>query len=260
MRNTMSENYYIKSVEKACSVMKIMCSTNEPVSLTELSKKANLHKATTTRILRTLQKINLVEQDEDNHKYFLGNGFLELSVSFLGNFSLRKISLPFMRQLRDKVGETVNLGILDNDEVIIVDRIESGEAVRHSTRIGSRMPAYCSALGKVIFAFMDREKVKDLLYSKPLIKKTPYTKTNVKEILAEIDQIQSTGTCFNDREHNGEVVAIGCPIFNDENMVIAAISISAPYFRINKEITERNKNELKKTAEQISKDFGWMSK
>ncbi len=256
MRNNMTDNN-IQSVERTIAVIRVLCDNYEGISLTQLSAQVDLHKATTSRILKTLKSMNLVHQNSNTHMYSMGTGFLELALKYLGNFSLRKVALPYMRHLQKIVGETVNLAVIDEDEIIYIERVDSKQALRHSMNIGSRTPAYRTSLGKAIWAFTDRDQVRKMLERKPLEKTTSYTKTDVEEILQELDIIKQQRIAVDDREHQDHICCLGAPIFSAENKVLGALSVSGPCVRIKGETLEAYKKELKKTVEDISIELGW---
>lgn len=249
----------IQSVERTIEVIKVMSCVKDGISLTQLSKSVDLHKATISRILKTLKLKGLVEQNPENLKYSLGTGFLEISLNYLESMDLRKIALPYMRVLQEKTGETVNLAILDNFEVIYIERIDSKQDLRHSISVGKRAPAYCTSLGKSILAFSDPKFVHQKLHQTHLEKLTDSTVVDPEKIIETLNEVRKNGFAFDDKEHQKHIRCTGSPIFKSDGKVIGAISISGPEMRMDLETIERFSEYVKSTASLISAELGWQN-
>ncbi|MCD6355943.1 MAG: IclR family transcriptional regulator [Anaerolineaceae bacterium] len=253
----MTDNNIIQSVLRTFKVIKVLSENYEGISLTQLSQQVNLHKSTVSRILRTLKSENLVRQEIESSKYSLGTGFLEISLKYLGGVDLRKISFPYMQKLQEILGETINLAILDYDEIIYIERVVSHQALRHSMKIGDRVPARYTSLGKSMLAFSDQDSVKKMLKEKKLTKNTPYTKTDINALMKEFEEIRHTKIAFDNREHQKNIRCLGSPIFNADGKVVGAISMSGPAVRITDEKISEYGKVIMQTAEEISHELGW---
>ena len=250
-------NNTIQAVERTLEVIKMLSNSKDGVSITQLSQDVHLHKATISRILKTLKQGNFVEQNPDNSKYFLGTGFLEISLNYLENMDLRKTALPYMLALQEKTGETINLAILDNFEVIYIERIDSKQDLRHSVSVGKRAPAYCTSLGRAILAHSDMQYVKEKLFSTPLKKLTDFTTVEPNKILEKLDEVNSKGYAIDDREHQNHIRCVGSPIFRSDGKVVGAISISGPEIRIGLNTIKQYSEYLISSAASISAELGW---
>lgn len=231
---------------------------NSGISITELSKSLNLEISTTHRYLYTLKEQGVVSQDRETLKYSLGIGVLEIALSYLGDLDLKKAADSAMNNLHQITGETVNLAIIDELEIIYIERIESKQDFRHSISIGKRAPAYITSLGKAMLAFMDFDAVSQLLYKKPIFKTTKFSKDDPNEIINDLIEIRKTKVAVDDREHQEHIRCVGSPIFDIRGNVIAAVSVSGPTSRVSDEKLELFKKEVKKTAQRISENLGWL--
>ena len=248
----------VQSVRRAIAIVIELGNADEGLSLTVLSKNLGLNISTVSRLLKTLRADGIVQQDQDSLKYSLGNGFMQIALKYLGSMDLRKAAVKFMQQLQESTGETVNLGIIDDFELVYIDRILSRQDFRHSIAIGKRAPIHCTSLGKAIIAFMDRGVIYKNLSKNPLEKNTPFTKDSPDEIMEELQEIRKTHVAVDDREHQEHIRCVGSPIFDVRGNVVGAISVSGPYVRIDHEKLDQLKQEIKKTAELISKELGWI--
>lgn len=248
----------IQSVERAISILKKLGGLDDGISVTDLSNALDLDISTTHRYLYTLKNKNIVTQDNSTLKYSLGIGFLEIALSYLGTLDLKKAADPAMSNLHEVTGETVNLAVIDKLEVIYIERIESKQDFRHSISIGKRAPACTTSLGKAILAFMDIDAVSELLSKNPIVKTTRFSKDNPKDILKDLKKIRKTKIAIDDREHQEHIRCVGSPIFDMRGNVIAAVSVSGPVSRVTDEKLDLLKKEVKKTAQAISENLGWL--
>lgn len=253
----MADNGIIQSVQRTFKVIYALCGMPEGLSLTQLSENVGLHKSTVSRILNTLKTDNLIKQNNDSLKYSLGNGFLEISLKYLGGFELRKISYPYMQKLQEVVGETINLAILDFDEIIYIERVVSPLPLRHSMKIGDRAPACSTALGKAMLAFSEEVFVKKILSGKALDKNIPRTKVQIDQFLEELSQIRSTKIAFDNRIHQEHIRCLGSAIINSQKKVFGAISVSGPASRMSDDKLFEIKQAVLNTVNEISQELDW---
>jgi len=248
----------VQSVNRAIAIIKKLGGLKDGISVTNLSNDLDLNISTVYRLLKTLREDGIVAQNETTLRYSLGVGFLEIALNYLGSMDLMKAASQHMKVLQEKTGETVNLALIDGFEVVYIDRIESNQDLRHSISIGKKAPVHCTSLGKAIIAFMDREVISDRLSKTPLQKNTIFTKDSFEEIMADLNEIQKTKVAVDDREHQEHIRCVGSPIFDIRGNVVAAVSVSGPISRVTYEKLEELKREIKKTAQLISVDLGWV--
>ncbi len=253
----MTDNSSIHSVQRTFKVIYALCDKYDGLSLTQLSEQVGLHKSTVSRILNTLKTENLIKQNKESLKYSLGNGFLEISLKYLGGFELRKVAYPYMQKLQTTVGESVNLAILDFDEIIYIERVVSPLPLRHSMKIGDRAPACFTALGKAMLAFSDNSFIGEILSGEDPDKNIPRSKDQIDKFLEDLSQIRNTGIAFDDRIHQEHIRCLGSPILTSEKRVIGALSVSGPSSRMNDDKLPGMKQALLDSVGEISKELGW---
>jgi IclR family KDG regulon transcriptional repressor len=242
-------SYPLKALDKSLAILEILSQENSPLSIAELSERLGIYPSTIHRILDTLRYWGYVEQDLDTQRYQLGLKVLELGMTKHQGMELVKEAAPYLKELQNQSNETVYLGILDEGEVLYLSKEESSQSIRMVSKVGSRVPAHCTALGKVLLAYLEEEERKKILKEKGFSHFTDNTITNEEEIKKELRKVKEQGFAQDREEYEKNVCCIAAPIRNHQDRVIAAISISGPAFRLN---TGRRR-QLQGTLIQISK-------
>jgi len=169
---------------------------------------------------------------------------------------MREVALPLMHELRDSYNETVNLGILDSTEVVYVEITESRRSLRMQALLGGRDPAYCTALGKAILAFLPADQWPAHLPSKPS-PRTPKTQLSLPGLQQELASTRERGFAVDDEENEVGACCIGAPIFDATGRVAAAVSLSAPASRLNGRQIHKVAESVVQTAATISGRLGY---
>lgn len=246
----------VKSIEKAFQILNCFSETDSKLDLVKLAQKTHLPKTTVYRILTTLKKARVVSQNEEDKKYSLGLRLFELGSLVFGELKLRKIALPEMEELSKRSGETVHLGVLDGEEVVSIEKIDSHFPLRSTVYIGKRTPIYCTGIGKALLAFQAPDKI-DLLLRKDKIKKyTANTITNIDELKEELKKGRKEGFVVDNMECHDGIRCVAAPIRNFEGNVVASISISGPSIRVTENKLPQLASMVKKVAEAISIKMG----
>jgi len=245
----------VKSIERAIKILEAFSEENFEMSLSEISKKVNLPKATAYRIIYTLKESGLIEQRTDTGKYRPGLKLFELGSLVFKKLKLREIALPYMENLSKKCGETVHLGILQGDEVISIESCDSSFDLRSNIYIGKRAPLYCTGVGKALLAFLTPEEISRVL-KKRRKKYTDNTVVERERLEEELRKVREKGFAVDNMEHEEGVRCVAAPIRNYEGKVVASVSISGPSIRITEEKIPQLASMVKKTAEIISKKLG----
>lgn len=250
-------NYPIKVLNKAFSVLDILLKNNAPMSMTEISAELGLYPSTIHRILDTLKYGGYVEQDPNTQKYQLGLKLLELGMARLNQIDLVKEAKPFLKELVKKCNETVHLAVLEDTNVLYLAKEESTQTIRMISYVGKRAPLHCTALGKILLAFLPTDKREQLLNKMELFKLTENTITDKDKLQEELRRIKQVGFALDKEENEKYVRCIAAPIRDYKGRVIAAVSISGPSYRINEDNQNHLKEELVGTCQKISARLGF---
>jgi len=254
-------NNLVQTIERVSSILDILAQRAQGISIRELSSAIGLPKGTTHRLLSSLSFFGYVRQDQRTRNYFLGLKFVELGHIILGQLDLRKVAEPFLRDLADRTKETIHLVILDRNEIVYIDKVETDQnpsGLKMASRIGLRNPAYSSAVGKMILAHFSEEELQNFFKEKTLMRRTENTLTDPILLREHLKTVRRQGYAVDDEENEKGIRCVAAPIYNEIGKAVAAISITAPAFRVTKKtIQETLKREVMETASKISERLGF---
>ncbi|WHX42677.1 IclR family transcriptional regulator [Mesobacillus sp. AQ2] len=247
----------IQSVERALKIMDLFDERERELSITEISKRMNLHKSTVHSLLKTLQEQRYISQNEENGKYRLGLKLFERGNMVLSDLDLRKVARYHLEKLSSTTNLTVHLVILDGQEGIYIDKVEgSGVTVLYS-RIGRRVPVHTSAVGKSLISMKNEAELDQFLENYQYTKQTPKSISSKEELLEEIDHVRSAGYSVDNEENEPGIFCLAVPIKNYSGKVVAGISMSMPAAKVTEEIREQYVGLLKECSTSISKELGY---
>jgi DNA-binding IclR family transcriptional regulator len=247
----------IRVIVKAAAVIDLLAELDNPVSLTYLSGELGIAKSTLHGILATLNSIGYVSKDPDTGDYRLGLRLFELGNTISHKLDERRIAKPYMQVLSEKTGETAHLAILDDGEVLYINKQESNSSIRIITESGLKLPVHCSGLGKVLLAGMPNDEIIAMLDRKGMAKYTETTITSVDAFMKEIERVRRQGWASDKQEFMIGLKCVAAPIHNINGKVICAISISGPISRMSGDLLEAKRAHLMKAAKSISKKLGY---
>lgn len=219
------------SVYRAILILELLVN-NDDLTASEISRRMNCPKSSIFNILKALEVTGIVERDPNSALYRLGLKLFELGHKARGRLTLTRIANPYLQDLNRQTSETIFLTILDNDEVLYVDCVESLEMLRTAPMVGLRAPLYCTGVGKAIFAFLSEAEQERIINTVSRQKFTKNTITLKKELRKELAKIRKQGYAVDNEEHGYGVRCVAAPIFNKIGEVFASISISGPAARI----------------------------
>jgi len=221
----------VNSVQKAILVLRRL-GNRENLSLSEISRDLGIPKSSTHSILSTLESNGLIERDSTTQRYHLGTTLIELGHQAQHELTIYRVAHPHLEELNRQVDETVHLTILDADEVLYIDCVESKKRLRTYSVIGVRAPLHCTSVGKVIMAYLPEEEQDRIIAARGLPRFTRNTITNEKALKGELRRIREMGYAVDNDEHEDHLRCIGAPIHNHRGEVYASLSLSGPSQRV----------------------------
>lgn len=245
-------SYPIRAVDRVCDILDTLANASEPVSLTDVADATELPKSSTFRYLTALEARNYVERTPDGAAYHLGLAFR--SQDKQGMERLSKAAEPVLAALRDRLSETVNLGVLDGSRVVHTAVAESPHMMRLAARVGERGYVHSTALGKAMCADISEDRVRSILKMTGMPAITEQTLTTPEAFIAELEVVRERGWAVDEEENQraGRCVAVALPKVS----LPAGISVSAPIDRLPVEEVERVAKDLKRAARSIVKQMG----
>lgn len=249
----------VQSVHRALSLLEILAKESN-LSISKISEKSGLKISTAHRLISTMLQRGFIEQDPVTLQYRLGVKTFEIGNASLLSSNLREVVQPFMKTLRDRVNETINLAVLDDVEVVYIDQLESSNIVivKMFAQVGNRGPAYCTATGKVLLADLPAEEIERRFANVELIQFTEHTTTDFGHLMTKLVDIKRLGYALDFSERDLGVTCVAAPLCNATGKVQAAISVSGPEHRMGMErILTEILPELIGTAKLASQKLGY---
>jgi DNA-binding IclR family transcriptional regulator len=191
-----------------------------------------LHVSTAHRLLTTLIRQGYCRQNPETGRYALGSKLFQLGEACLGQIDLRMLARPFLERLCRETGETANLVVLDGQEALYLDKVESPQNLRIFSRIGHRAPLYCTGAGKVLLAYRHETEREALLGRGPLKPLTRRTTTSLLRLRRELAQVREQGFALDREECEEGAYCIAVPVRNAQGRIEAALSVSGPTVRL----------------------------
>jgi IclR family pca regulon transcriptional regulator len=246
-----SDSYGIQSVSRALTILELFDERRPYLSTTEIAELTGLNRATAYRFCQTLLSLGYLEEVAPR-RFRCGLKAVSLARAALSSRELPDLAQPYLRDLRDATGETVNMALLDGTDVVYVSRLLSHHLLALRLFIGSRLPVYASSLGRAILAFLPDDEVEAIVDALDFKTFTRYTISDKRRLLAELRRVRSRGYAINDQELVLGIRGIAAPIFGVGGRPIAAVNISIAHPLALEEIEANFSAPLLETARAIS--------
>ena len=247
----------LSSVANAIRLTKAFSEHEFEMGISALATRLGLAKSTVHRLASTLVEYDILEQNRETGKYRLGLALFELGTLVRRKMDTASESRAQMYQLVQSTGETVQLAVLDHQSVLYIRILESRQAVRMSSIAGSRAPAHCTSVGKVLMAHQPSDIVQQII-DNGLPRFTQNTITSPEALLEELAAVRQKGFAIDDEEIEVGLRCIAAPVRNHTGNVIAAISVAAPVQRMSKKNLQTTVPTVTAAAESISRRLGFL--
>lgn len=255
------EPRYSQSLERGLAILGSFTPERPVLGIADIADELGMSRSTTHRYVITLVALGFLEQGA-SRKYRLGLRVTDLGMAALNSTGLREHTRPYLEELRQRTSYTVNVAVLDGSEVLYVDRARSFRRGQNkidlNLRPGSRLPAYCTSLGKVLLAFLPEEEQRELLGELQLTRRGPNSIRSKKALRVELEHVVEEGIAVNDEELAEGLYSMAAPIRNEAKEVVAAINMAAHSSMISlEELVDALGPHLVATADHISARLGY---
>jgi len=253
---------YSQSLERGLAILAAFRSGRSLLGVAELGREVGLSRSTSHRYVATLTALGYLEQDSATRKYRLGPRVLDLGFSAINSMELREVAAPHLRELSDETGYTVNMAILDDLDIVYVDRCRSSSAGQReidlNLHVGSRLPAYCTSMGKVLLAHLPGDDRDARLGRIEFTQRGPNTLTSRRALEAELARVRESGFAINNEELAYGLRSIAAPVLDREGAGAAAINLAVhSSLASTDELGARFAPALLRTAADISARMGY---
>jgi IclR family pca regulon transcriptional regulator len=250
-----------QSLERGLAILSSFNSDRPLIGVSELSRDLDLSRSTAHRYVATLAKLGYLQQDPESKRYRLGPKVLDLGFSALNSMDLLEIAAPHLRRLADETQRTVNLAILDGTDVVYIERYRTArpgqQEIDLNLHVGARLPAYCTAMGKAILAFLPQERLEELIERIDFVSRGPNTVTDPAAFREELARVRAAGISVNNEELAYGLRSIGAPIHSHSGEVLAALNLAVHRTMVSmEELVDQFGPAVMQAAEDISLSLG----
>ena len=242
----------LSSVKKALEVLQTFSEDRPELSLAEISTRLRTHKSSISRIMATLASEGFVDRNPGGKGFRLGLKIVDLANRALGGLDLRTHASRFMGDLAAKTGEMVHLAVLDQNQIVYVEKKGEGQVLTVASKVGGRNPAHASAMGKVLLSGLAPDEQKRLLKAGPLVRLTPNTIVDFREIVLELERVRKQGYAVDNEESFPGIRCVAAPICSRNGRVVAALSATVPKQRMGEKRMREIRRGVMETARLIS--------
>jgi IclR family transcriptional regulator, pca regulon regulatory protein len=258
---SLREPRYSQSLERGLAILSCFTPERPIRGIADVADELGMRRSTTHRYMSTLVALGYLEQGAAR-KYRLGLRVTDLGMSALNSTALREHARPYLEELCRQSSYTVSVAVLDGPEIVYVDRVRSSRRTQGGVDLdlapGARLPAYCTAMGKLLMAFLPDEEQRSLLSEVRPTRMGPNTITSKTQLRAELENIREEGFAVNDQELAPELYAIAAPVRSESHEVVAAVSMTAHASMISlEELVEHLGPHLVAAADRVSARLGY---
>ena len=245
----------VQALDRGLTLLEILAE-EDGLTLSELSRRSGVSASTVHRILLTLESRAYVQHDMERGLWLVGVGAFKTGSAFLRNRRVASMGRAAMHALMEATGETVNLGIEDDGEVVFISQIESHDTLRAFFRAGSRGAMHASGVGKALLAEFPEHRVRQICAVRRLERFTEHTITDLGELLSELAQVRRNGWAHDDEERSLGMRCVAAPIFNEHAEAIAGVSVSGPAVRVTPRKLDDYGPMVRRAADEITRSIG----
>ena len=249
--------YQVQVLDRAVTILDTLAANDDDLSLFELAERLSLHKSTIHRLLMVLERHRLVERRAQSGKYGLGLRLFEFGTKAFARLGLGERARPYLERLAADAGETAHLCILDDGEVLYLEKVEPSRTVRVPSSVGQRNPAHCTAVGKALLAYLPQSDLDVLVQSRGLQAHTRNTITSPAVLKRELRAIRERGYAIDDEEIEEGLRCVGAPVRDHVGRVVASMSIAGPAFRVTRGKAPALGRLVMKIADELSAELGY---
>jgi DNA-binding IclR family transcriptional regulator len=254
---TASKTQSVPALERALTILEMLAKSKRGLAISEIVRNLQLPKSTAHTILITLERRGYLHRNEQTHRYLFGLKFFSLANMVLSASELRDQAAPMLRSLMGACGLTVHLAILDQRDVVLVDKVDSPGLIKLATWIGKRMDPHCTGVGKALIAYLPESELDLLITEHRLPRHNEETIVSVRKLKAQLTEIRRLGYALDDEEDEVGLRCIGCPVFDGAGKVVAAVSVAGTVSQITAENLSALVDKVKRTASSISQHLGF---
>jgi DNA-binding IclR family transcriptional regulator len=240
------------AVARALAIIGLIAASDKPLSIADLTEQLDLPKATVHRLVMSLWHQGILQREPDSKRFAAGRGLTDLAINALRNSAQRAVRHAILQGLVDRIKETCNFNMMDQNEIVYIDRVEADWPLRVHFQPGSRVPLHCTATGKLFLSQLPAARRRRLISTLNLKAHTPNTFTDPERLEAELLRIRAQKVGTDNEEFLAGLVAVSVPIHDRRNRICAALAVHGPIGRLSFEQALSHVPKLRAAAIQLS--------
>jgi len=253
-----------QSLERGLAILSQFSTDRRLIGVSEVANELGLTRSTAHRYIATLARLGYLRRDPVSRKYILGPRVLDLGFTAINSMELRDVAAPHLRRLCDETGHTVNMAVLDDVDIVYVERLRASRRLQNEIdldlHVGSRLPAYCTSMGKVLLAFLPDAERDELLSRVTFVRRGPNTLTTRDALLAELRRVRAAGIAVNNEELAYGLRSVAVPVLAAGGEAAAAVNLAAHRTMASlDDLVARIGPLMQRTAAEISAQLGYRS-
>jgi len=258
MANSHQRRYNITALQRGLRLLQLFSESPQGLAAKQVAVRSRLPVSTVHRFLANLEASGFLNCGGDG-VYHLGIACFAIGQAALGQLDIRRVSLPYLRELNRQTRETIHLTVRHGLSAVYVEKLDSPEQLRIHSRIGAAVPLYCTAVGKVMLAYMPEAEREASLPQLGLKRLTPNTVGNLQELEAELYRVRKNGYACDLEEHEPHIRCVAAPIWDHSGAVNASLSITAPTVRMAVTRLRQLAPLIQTAGLQISRELGYQT-
>lgn len=248
--------YRITALQRGLRLLDLFATAERGLTAAELARRSGLPVSTVHRFLVNLESSGFLTYSSSG-TYHLGVACFSLGQAALGQFDIRRISLRYLQNLNQQTRETIHLTMRHGLSVVYIDKLDSPEPLRIHSRIGASVPLYCTAVGKVLLAYMPDEEREGILPQLDLRRFTPNTIRSLHELRMQLQGVRRIGYACDIEEHELHIRCVAAPIWDHTGTVTASLSLTAPAVRMPVTRLRQLAPLIQEAGRAISRELGY---
>jgi IclR family pca regulon transcriptional regulator len=250
--------HYSSSLARGLAVLGSFTPSRSLLGISELARLLDMNSATVHRYVRTLEHLGYLSQDRSTRRYRLAAKVMDLGLASVNSMALREIAGQQLKDLSEHSGQSVSLAVLDDLEIVYIERVLAPMALNVNLHVGSRLPAYCTSLGKALLAFLPEEERTARLRRIEFLKRGPNSITSRRALQQDLLRVRERGYATNDEELEHGIRSVSAPIHSASGLGVAAINLAVHASRFTMpQLVSKHLPSLITTARDVSRQLGY---
>jgi DNA-binding IclR family transcriptional regulator len=245
----------VPAAQRALAVLELLMASRNGLAVSEIARSLGLPRSTTFYIVNTIEECGYIYRSSTRGRYTFTAKLLEMAGRSLECLGVREPAAPFLRTLMQKTGLTVHMGVLAQNEVVLIDKVAPATSQQLATWVGKRMPIHCTGMGKALMAYLPEKQIEHHI-QQGLIRYNDNTIVSAGRLKDELLRVQSHGYALDDEEETVGLRCIGAPVFDKNHQAVAAISIAGTSEQLSDERLDRLVRAVKQAAASVSAQLG----